>query len=211
VSGKELLAAVRSAPVTPELVVLAARDTDLLAADLAAAVPTVVGFRGRVSDAACVEFVRAFYLALAAGLTVEEAAAAGRSSTFRAADAQPAEWALPVVYTTPEHRLMLPPPPLPTSAPERPGLVLESRPAETGQPESGQPESVQLETPPLPETSAPEAERSLEQLMAETNLQALAARWGPVPRALWPQLVRDQEARLRSRLPDAAPLQLVTR
>ena len=51
----------------PGALVLAAADTDLLAADLAAAVPTVVGFRGRVSDAACIEFVRGFYLALAPG------------------------------------------------------------------------------------------------------------------------------------------------
>jgi len=187
VTGAELLAAARSAVLAPELLVLAAADTDLLAADVAPAVPTVVGFRGRVSDAACIAFVRAFYLALAAGATVEEAAAVGRTSTLREPDAAPAEWALPVVYSTPAHRLMLGPQPAPATA--GPAPVLESAPA------------------PL----VPVPGQDVEQLMAGMNVAALTARWESVPREYWPPIVREQHDRLRDRLPDVPPLQLVTR
>ena len=74
VSGKELADALAAAPTTPEIMVLAAPDTGLLAADLAAVVPTVIGFRDQISEAARLEFVRGFYLGLSAGHTVEQAA-----------------------------------------------------------------------------------------------------------------------------------------
>jgi hypothetical protein len=175
--GAGLLDLLTSSAHRPDLVVLASCDTDLVAAELAGTVPTVVGMRGQISDAGCVTFLRAFYSALGAGSTVESAVAAGRGRVERS-QALGTDWASPVAYVAPGQRLVAPQPThsgaLPTTPPVPPPL-------------SGPP-------------GATEARRALEVAMSRQNLAALESRWSGIDVALWPDVVRQRRAALSAEI-----------
>ena len=84
----------------PRLVVLAACDTDLVAAQLAEDLPNVIGFRGKISDEGCLAFLRGLYKALGSGSTIDQAVAAGRAQQVGFSQSLGEEWALPVVFQT---------------------------------------------------------------------------------------------------------------
>ena len=67
----------------PRLVVLAACESDLFAAELARTVPNVIGMRGTISDEGCLAFLRGLYKALGSGSTIDQAVAGGSRSAAR--------------------------------------------------------------------------------------------------------------------------------
>lgn len=97
VKGRDLVAAAQKATQL-ELVVLAACETDQLAARLASVVPAVIGIRGSISDEGCQAFLRGLYGALASGGTLTQAVAAGRLRQVVFSGSLGDEWAQPVLY-----------------------------------------------------------------------------------------------------------------
>lgn len=136
----------------PRLVVLAACDSDLVAAELARRVPNVIGIRGAISDEGCRAFLRGLYGALASGSTLDRAVASGRAQQLGFSQSLNQEWALPVLFlgdaTAPVH--------LPQADP----------PAETAR-----------ETLDVPAGAAREHADRLRREMRQLNLQDLHARW----------------------------------
>jgi len=105
----------QSWPSGPRLVVLSACRTQQepatgvpsLTAALSAQVPAVLGMAGDISSSAAVEFTRGLYAELAAGHTVDTAAAAGRQRIFDA-DADEPDWGYPVLRTRSAAGLAMP-------------------------------------------------------------------------------------------------------
>jgi hypothetical protein len=98
VSAKEFVAALGEQAAQTRLVVLAACDSDLMAADLAEHLPNVVGIRGTISDEGCLAFLRGMYKALGSGSTIDQAVAAGRAQQVGFSQSLGEEWALPVLF-----------------------------------------------------------------------------------------------------------------
>ena len=92
-----------------ELVVLAACETDQLAAHLASVVPAVIGIRGMISNKGCEAFLEGLYRALASGSTLTQAVAAGRSQQVGFSQSLGDEWAQPVLYLSADSQLVVPP------------------------------------------------------------------------------------------------------
>lgn len=80
------------------LLVLAACETDLLAAELAERVPNVIGIRSAISDEGCLAFLRFLYGALGLGATIDQAVTAGRAQQVAYSRSFGEEWSLPVLY-----------------------------------------------------------------------------------------------------------------
>lgn len=57
-----------------------------------------VAMQYEILDSAAIAFARAFYRAIAAGVTVDEAVADGRLAMLNAGDAEDVEWGVPVLY-----------------------------------------------------------------------------------------------------------------
>ncbi|GAA3688430.1 hypothetical protein GCM10023081_27210 [Arthrobacter ginkgonis] len=95
--GKALAKAMEDTPRL-RLVVLAACETDRLAAHLAPVVPAVIGIRGIISDAGCQAFLGGLYGALAAGATLSQAVASGRTQQIGFSQSIGDEWAQPVLF-----------------------------------------------------------------------------------------------------------------
>ena len=80
------------------LLVLAACETDLLAARLAEVVPAVIGIRGIISDHSCQTFLGGLYVALASGAPLSQAVASGRGQQVGFSSSLGDEWAQPVLF-----------------------------------------------------------------------------------------------------------------
>lgn len=98
ISGQTLVGALTEAGRPPGLVVLAACETDMLAAELAASVPAVIGMRGFISDDGCLAFTRGLYGALASGAPIAQAVSAGRAQQLSFSQSLGNEWAAPVLF-----------------------------------------------------------------------------------------------------------------
>lgn len=61
-------------------------------------VPAVVGMQYKVLDSRAIAFSRMFYTALAGGLSVDEAVAAGRQAMLAASGKHDLDWGVPVLY-----------------------------------------------------------------------------------------------------------------
>ena len=105
VSAAELLDMLRGVRRRPSLVVLTGSNTEMLAAELAQAVPSVVGMRGGISDKGCEGFLRGLYRALGRGESKEAALAAGRAAQREIVSMLDTEWAAPVAYLSGPQRL----------------------------------------------------------------------------------------------------------
>ncbi|HET8988943.1 MAG TPA: CHAT domain-containing protein, partial [Humibacillus sp.] len=88
------------------LVVLAACDSDQLAAQIAPSVPAVIGIRGAISDASCLAFLGGFYAALGSGSTIAQGVASGRAQQVAYASSLGDEWAQPVLFQTEDNALV---------------------------------------------------------------------------------------------------------
>lgn len=176
VSSAAILEVLRTAPRRPTFLVLAACETDTLAAELAAEVPVVVGIRGAISDPGCVAFLQGFYGALRGGSPADQAVAAGRSQQFSFSHGVANEWAAPVVFTAPGIHLVEPP-------------------------DLGAPPRM---TAPGDDLPGPEEDRRhrLVLEMKRHNAEALRAQWGPVEQSLWPEFVVGQLAALERAIAD---------
>jgi CHAT domain len=155
------------------LLVLAACESDLLAAELARIVPNIVGIRGRISDDGCLAFLRGLYRALASGSTIDQAVASGRAQQLGFSQSLGDEWAQPVLFLADGSPLVKR---LSTAAPE-------SR---------GRHKHEQRVGP-----SAEQSDRILLE-MKQSNLRALREQWAEVDTGDTPQFVRDQIAALDS-------------
>jgi hypothetical protein len=106
--GEALAAALKGTPRL-RLVVLAACETDRLAAHLAPVVPAVIGIRGIISDAGCQAFLGGLYGALAAGATLSQAVASGRTQQIGFSRSIGDEWAQPVLFLHRDGSMVTPP------------------------------------------------------------------------------------------------------
>jgi hypothetical protein len=177
VSGGSILEVLRTGPQRPTFLVLAACETDTLAAELAAEVPVVVGMRGAISDPGCVAFLQGFYGALRRGSPADQAVAAGRSQQFSFSRGVATEWATPVAFTAPGARLVRPP-------------------------ESGPVPRITTAGDDLAGAGEDRRQRLVLD-MKRRNADALRDQWGPVEPALWPDFVRRQLADLESGIAEA--------
>ncbi|MCD5341534.1 CHAT domain-containing protein [Arthrobacter sp. AK04] len=138
------------------LLVLAACETDQLAAHLASVVPAVIGIRGMISDAGCQAFLGGLYVALASGATLSQAVASGRTQQIGFSQSFGDEWAQPVLFLNQDGPIVSPASP--------------ARDSTTAASELRDPES---------QAGTPE-ERTTRLLLeiAELNLNALREQWG---------------------------------
>jgi hypothetical protein len=165
-SGKSLSTTLRASSRL-RILVLAACDSDQLAAQLATTVPAVVGIRGAISDASCLAFLGGFYAALGSGSTVAHAVASGRAQQITFASSLGDEWAQPVLFQSHDRALVLA-----TSAGDEPGAPATADTTGTRTPE----ERIEL----------------LERTIREANLRALREQWDPVERIDTPLFVQRQ-------------------
>lgn len=164
VSGRDIASALTATRTS--LLVLASCETDLLAAEIAASVPSVVGMRGSISDDGCIAFLRGLYGTLASGSTVGQAIGAGRAQQLSFSLSLGDEWALPVAY-------------LPTAG---------HHVVQAGEPD----QMTGLGVGVMPVQIADSDDLQLLQ-MKSANLQALRAQWEPDQKtAVVPPFVREQ-------------------
>jgi hypothetical protein len=162
---------------TLRLLVLAACDSDQLAAQIAPSVHAVIGIRAAISDASCLAFLGGLYSALASGATTAQAVASGRAQQVAFASSLGDEWAQPVLFQHADR-----------------ALVLATSPGD----------SVTL--PAVPETPSPDAQspedrvHQLESTIRQANLRALREQWDPVGEADTPAFVRQQLGELTAAL-----------
>jgi len=170
VSGK-ILSKILRASSSVRLVVLAACDSDQLAAQLATSVPAVIGIRGAISDPSCLAFLGGFYAALGSGSTVAQAVASGRSQQIAFASSLSDEWAQPVLFQTADRQLVRP-----TSAGDEPAAP-----------------AIEDTTEDASGTHTPqERVRLLEHTIKQANLRALHEQWDPVEASDTPAFVHQQ-------------------
>jgi len=163
VTGRDLVDPLTKASHMPRLVVLAARNSDLLAAEVAPCLPNIIGIRGRISQAGRLAFLRGLYQALASGSTIDQAVASGRAQQIGFSQSLGNEWASPVLFLSDPTPLVLP-----VQAPS-PYLGL--------QPHRGQ---------------AKRRSDELILGMKRSNLDALREQWGPVAGQAMPKFVQDE-------------------
>lgn len=164
VSGRELMGAAAKADQL-DLLVLAACETDQLAAQLAGVVPAVIGIRGMISNDGCQVFLAGLYHALSSGSTVTQAVAAGRAQQVSFSSSLGDEWAQPVLYLSVDAPLLL------------------TTPSEEAPPE------------PVVLPDATSDDEQLSQLvvqMKQANLRELQTRWGSVEASTIPSVVTGQ-------------------
>jgi hypothetical protein len=164
VSARELMGAAAKADQL-ELLVLAACETDQLAAQLAEVVPAVIGIRGTISNDGCEVFLAGLYRALASGSTVIQAVAAGRAQQVSFSSSLGDEWAQPVLYLSVDAPMLLAAPVEPPS-----------------------PEPVVLPG----SASDDEQVTQLTVQMKRANLRALRTQWGSVETSNIPAIVASQ-------------------
>jgi hypothetical protein len=149
------------------LVVLAACDSDLFAAELARTVPNVIGMRGRISDDGCLAFLRGFYRALGSGSSIDQAAASGRAQQIGFSQSLGEDWALPVLF------LASPTPIVRRAASATHELA---------------PELVQ----PSPSDTLEEQTAQFLLEMKRSNLRSLRDQWDQVDKGSTPRFIQDQ-------------------
>jgi len=177
-SGKALAKTLKDASRL-RLAVFAACETDQLAAQLASVIPAVIGIRGIISDTSCQAFLGGFYVALAAGATLSQAVASGRTQQLGFSQSLGDEWAQPVLFLKQDG---------PIVRPTSPGGDTTMTVLELGDPES---------------QAGTEAEKTTGLLLQikEANLGALREQWGKVEKsdapADTPAFVQEQIDRLR--------------
>ncbi|GAA2161312.1 CHAT domain-containing protein [Humibacillus xanthopallidus] len=173
VSGRTLSKVLRGSAL--RLVVLAACDSDQLAAQIAPSVHAVIGIRAAISDASCLAFLGGLYSALASGATTAQAVASGRAQQVAFASSLGDEWAQPVLFQHADR-----------------ALVLATSPGD----------SVTLPAvPDAPDAQSPEDRvRLLESTIRQANLRALREQWDPVGEADTPAFVRQQLEELTAAL-----------
>lgn len=147
------------------LVVLAACDSDLIAAELAKQLRNVVGIRGGISDEGCLAFLRGLYRALGSGSTIDQAVAAGRAQQIFS-QSLGAEWALPVLFQTDRTPVVLPRDVPAVSPPE-------------------------AQSTPSVGTAEEKTDQILLQ-MKVSNLKMLRAQWSQVDERNLPSFIRNQ-------------------
>lgn len=84
--------------------------TGIASALTRAGIPAVVGMQFAVLDDNAIAFSKSFYLALAAGQTIDEAVTEGRLSIFARNDDDERDWAVPVLYLRAEEGILFPKP-----------------------------------------------------------------------------------------------------
>jgi hypothetical protein len=159
-----------------DLLVLAACETDLLAAQLARSIAVVIGIRGIITNDGCEAFLQGLYRALASGATVTQAVAAGRAQQVTFSRALGEEWAQPVVF-------------LSTDAP----LVARTSAGD----EAAPPIPV-----PSPQVTAEQRRQQLHLEIKQANLRALQDQWGQVDDKDVPTVVTRQLTRLDQEVQD---------
>jgi len=168
VPGRTLSKVLRGS--TLRLVVLAACDSDQLAAQLAPSVHAVIGIRSAISDASCLAFLGGLYSALGSGATTAQAVASGRAQQVAFASSLGDEWAQPVLFQRTDRALVLA-----TSPGDE--TTLPAVPDTGGVPDSQTPQ---------------DRVRLLESTIHRANLRALHEQWDPVGEADTPAFVREQ-------------------
>lgn len=156
-----------------DLLVLAACETDQLAAQLAEVVPAVIGIRGTISNDGCQVFLSGLYHALASGSTITRAVAAGRAQQVSFSSSLGDEWAQQVLYLSSDAPLV--------------AAVSVTQPS---------PEPVVLPG----SASLDEQKNQLAVQMKRANLRALQQQWGSVEPATIPAIVQSQIASLTREL-----------
>jgi hypothetical protein len=188
VSGKDILRALASpTTTTPDLLVLAACDTDLLAAELAVSLPNVVAMRGKISDAGCLAFLRGLYAALASGSPAGQAVAAGRAQQLGFSQSLGDEWALPVAFLA-----------------DNGGPLVNNLDLATN--------TNVFSLQPMPATASSNVDEPNRVLldMKQANLASLKQQWEPVKTSV-PQFVRQQIETLEREVDELAKNQRPTR
>lgn len=84
--------------------------TGIASALTRAGIPAVVGMQFTVLDSNAIAFSKSFYLALAAGQTIDEAVTEGRLSVFARGDDDERDWGVPVLYLRAEEGVIFPKP-----------------------------------------------------------------------------------------------------
>lgn len=80
--------------------------TGIAPALVAGGVPAVVAMQYRIDDQSAIVFSRAFYTSLLAGLTIDEAVAAGRIAVFGQSGEDDVQWGVPTLYLRAEKGLL---------------------------------------------------------------------------------------------------------
>ena len=164
VSAREIIAAAARAEQL-DLLVLAACETDQLAAQLAEVVPAVIGIRGMISNDGCEVFLAGLYHALASGSTVIQAVAAGRAQQVSFSSSLGDEWAQPVLYVSVDAPMLVT---VPVTQPPSEPVVL---PGAASDDEQMSRLAIQIK---------------------QANLRALRAQWGSVEASNIPAVVAGQ-------------------
>jgi len=148
------------------LVVLAACDSDIFAADLARTVPNVIGMRGSISDDGCLAFLRGLYRALGSGSTIDQAVASGRAQQIGFSQSLGEEWSLPVLFL---------------------GDATPVVQRTTAAPPEKAPEPVEAPSGTVEE----QVEKFLLD-MKRSNLRSIRAQWGQVEEGTTPPFIQEQ-------------------
>jgi hypothetical protein len=82
--------------------------TGIASALTRAGIPAVVGMQFTVRDGNAIAFSKSFYLALAAGQTIDEAVTEGRLAIFARSDNDDRDWGVPVLYLRAEEGVIFP-------------------------------------------------------------------------------------------------------
>lgn len=82
--------------------------TGIASALTRAGIPAVVGMQFTVHDDNAIAFSKSFYLALAAGQTIDEAVTEGRMAVFARSDNDDRDWGVPVLYLRAEEGVLFP-------------------------------------------------------------------------------------------------------
>jgi CHAT domain-containing protein len=111
--------------------------------------PAVLAMQYEITDQAAIEFTRGFYVALAAGIPVDEAVTQARTS-INLGVARTLEWATPVLFMRAPDGVLFDVPPPTTIVPPPSGQQPRTGPAgpATGQPQTGQPQTGRPPQPP---------------------------------------------------------------
>lgn len=197
VAATELLDILREARRRPSLIVLTGSDTEGLAAELARAIPAVIGIRGDISDKGCESFLRGFYQALGRGGSIEAALAAGRAGQREFGSTLGADWAAPVGFLSGPQRLVVGVDEIEADSPDE-TLTHDPEPAPQ-RPVVGPAQTDRQASAPNPT----EDRLELELRMRELDLDELLTRWEPIDGSLWPEAVRRRRVDLEAAIAES--------
>ncbi|MDQ1640639.1 MAG: hypothetical protein QOF62_3978 [Pyrinomonadaceae bacterium] len=105
--------------------------TGIASALTRAGIPAVVGMQFTILDENAIAFSKSFYLALAAGQTIDEAVTEGRVAIFMRSDNDERDWGVPVLYLRAEEGVIFP------KAVEPPVSRVDTRPPPVHPPKPG--------------------------------------------------------------------------